>query len=123
MNIDLVLFDLDDVLVDYDHDIRCRTLGKRIGRDVDTVHAALFDSGFEKQADLGLVDADGVARALSQTLDTIVEVEDCVAARAASRRRQTREGAGMVGHHYCSPRALRAHLYQLDLLEHATDAP
>ncbi|MBL8263171.1 MAG: HAD family phosphatase [Xanthomonadaceae bacterium] len=84
MPIDLVLFDLDDVLVDYSHGVRCRTLGERIGRDADAVRAALFDSGLETEADLGRIDPEGVARVLSETLATPVTVDDCVLARAAA---------------------------------------
>lgn len=84
MDIDLVLFDLDDVLVDYSHEVRCRTLGERIGRDAGAVHAALFGSGLETEADLGRIDPEGVARVLSETLATPVTVADCVAARAAA---------------------------------------
>jgi len=82
--IDLVLFDLDDVLVDYDHDVRCRTLGARIGRDAHAVHAALFASGLERRADLGHVDPCGVAATLADTLGVPVGIDDCVAARAAA---------------------------------------
>lgn len=84
MPIDLVLFDLDDVLVDYSHAVRCRTLGERIGRDADAVHAALFESGLEREADLGRIDPEGVARTLSGSLATRVTLADCVAARAAA---------------------------------------
>lgn len=84
MRIDLVLFDLDDVLVDYSHEVRCRTLGERVGRDAASVHDALFGSGLEWEADLGRIDVEGVARTLSTTLGTPVSVTDCVAARAAS---------------------------------------
>jgi HAD superfamily hydrolase (TIGR01509 family) len=84
MGIDLVLFDLDDVLVDYSRAVRCRTLGERIGRDADAVHAALFGSGLETEADLGRIDPEGVARTLSDGLATTVTLADCVAARAAA---------------------------------------
>jgi FMN phosphatase YigB (HAD superfamily) len=84
MGVDLVLFDLDDVLVDYSRAVRCRTLGERIGRDADAVHAALFGSGLETEADLGRIDPEGVARVLSGTLGTPVTLADCVAARAAA---------------------------------------
>lgn len=84
MRIDLVLFDLDDVLVDYSHEVRCRTLGERVGRDAAAVHAALFGSGLENEADLGRVDPEGVARALSDALAAPVTLADCVAARAAA---------------------------------------
>lgn len=84
MGIDLVLFDLDDVLVDYSRAVRCRTLGERIGRDAEGVHAALFGSGLETEADLGRIDPGGVARVLTATLGTPVTLADCVAARAAA---------------------------------------
>lgn len=86
MCLDLVLFDLDDVLVEYSREVRCRTLGARIGRSADAVRAALFDTGLETEADLGRVDPDGVARRLSDALGTTVTVADCVAARAAAMR-------------------------------------
>jgi putative hydrolase of the HAD superfamily len=82
--IDLVLFDLDDVLVDYSREVRCSALGARVGREMMAVHDALFGSGLESRADLGRIDTEGVARALSATLGTPVTVADCVAARAAS---------------------------------------
>lgn len=84
MPIDLVLFDLDDVLVDYDREVRCRTLGARVGRSADAVHAALFASGLETESDLGRIDPAGVARQLSDALGVDISVEDCVAARAAA---------------------------------------
>ena len=84
MRIDLVLFDLDDVLVEYSREVRCRTLGARIGRGADAVHAALFDSGLETEADLGRIDTASVAQRLSGALGVTTTVEDCVAARAAA---------------------------------------
>ena len=84
MGIDLVLFDLDDVLVDYSHEVRCRTLGERIGREADAVRAALFESGLERQADLGRIDPEDVLRVLSETLAAPVTLADCVAARAVA---------------------------------------
>ena len=84
MRIDLVLFDLDDVLVEYSREVRCRTLGARIGREADAVHEALFVSGLENEADLGLVDTAGVAQRLTGSLGVATTVEDCVAARAAA---------------------------------------
>ena len=82
--IDLVLFDLDDVLVDYRREVRCRTLGTRVGRSADAVHAALFASGLETASDLGRIDPAGVARQLSDALGVDISIEDCVAARAAA---------------------------------------
>jgi len=86
LDIDLVLFDLDDVLVDYDREVRCRRLGERIDRDADSVHRALFASGLETEADLGRIDAETQARALGASLGTQVSLADCIDARAASMR-------------------------------------
>ena len=208
MRIDLVLFDLDDVLVAYSHAVRCRVLAERVGSDARTVHAALFESGLETEADLGRIGPEAQARALSAALGLAVRLEDCVAARAASMTPDLRlldmvsalqrrcalailtnngvlirdhfetlcppfapffagrvhcsamygirkpdpevfqrcaaalgvepqrvlfiddksenalgaERAGMIGHHYRQPDALRAHLSHLDLLESVADA-
>lgn len=84
MRIDLALFDLDDVLVAYSREVRCRALGARVGREAGAVHAALFASGLETEADLGRIDPAGVARRLSEALGVATTVEDCVAARAAA---------------------------------------
>ncbi len=84
MSIELVLFDLDDVLVHYDHGTRCRVLGERIDCDAETVHTALFVSGLEHEADLGLIDADTQVRRLAESLQRPVSIADCIAARAAS---------------------------------------
>lgn len=208
MRIELVLFDLDDVLVEYSHAVRCRVLAERVGSDPRAVHAALFESGLETEADLGRIGPEAQARALSAALGLAVDIDDCVAARAASMTPDLRlldmvsalqrrgalailtnngalirdhfdtlcppfapffagrvhcsamygiakpdpevflrcaaalgvapqhvlfiddkpenalgaERAGMIGHHYREPDALRAHLSRLDLLESVADA-
>lgn len=208
MAIGLVLFDLDDVLVEYSHEVRCRVLAERVGSDAPAIHRALFESGLETEADLGRINADAQARALAAALGMAVDLEDCVSARAASMRPDLRllgtvsalqqrcalailtnngflvrdhfatlcppfapffagrvhcsamygigkpdpdifrrcaaalgatpqralfiddkpenaagaERAGMIGHHYREPDALRAHLSRLNLLEPVADA-
>jgi glucose-1-phosphatase len=82
--IEWVLFDLDDVLVEYRHNIRCRALGARLGRDADAIHRELFLSGLETEADMGLIDADTQALRLGKALGTEVRVKDCIDARAIS---------------------------------------
>jgi putative hydrolase of the HAD superfamily len=84
MTIELLLFDLDDVLVEYRQSVRCRALGARLNRDADAIHRALFESGLEAEADLGRIDAETQARRLGEALDAHVEVEDCIVARAVS---------------------------------------
>jgi putative hydrolase of the HAD superfamily len=83
---DVVLFDLDGVLAHYDHAPRLETLARRCGASVAAVSAALFESGLERDADLGLHDAQGQVDELARRLGVAVTLEDCVAARRASMR-------------------------------------
>ncbi|GAB2663926.1 HAD family hydrolase [Arenimonas aestuarii] len=80
----LVLFDLDGVLVHYEHAPRVRVLAERIGARPEAVSAALFDSGLERDADLGRTDTEGLLATLSTDLGVPVGLEDCIAARAAA---------------------------------------
>lgn len=79
-----VLFDLDGVLVQYDHATRLRLLAARSDTAEADVEVALFDSGLERDADLGRYDAEQQANELSLRLGATVTLADCVAARAAS---------------------------------------
>jgi HAD superfamily hydrolase (TIGR01509 family) len=80
----LVLFDLDGVLVHYDHGPRLRMLAERSGASFEAVATELFDSGLERAADLGDYDAEGQMQELSRRLGRPVSVQDGIAARAAS---------------------------------------
>ncbi len=82
----VVLFDLDGVLAHYDHAPRLRLLAQRCGAGVEAVSQALFESGLEHDADLGLHDAQGQVDELARRLGVPVSLEDCVAARRASMR-------------------------------------
>lgn len=80
----LVLFDLDGVLAHYEHAPRLRVLAERTGASEAAVAGALFESGLEREADLGRIDTDGVLATLAERLGTTVTLEDCLAARAAA---------------------------------------
>jgi putative hydrolase of the HAD superfamily len=80
----LVLFDLDDVLVGYDHATRLATLAERTGTTPRLAHRALFTDGVEKAADQGELDIAGTLAALSQALGATVTLEDWIAARASA---------------------------------------
>lgn len=54
----LLLLDMDDVLVDYSHTIRCRALAEMTGATEKYVHEAVFDSGLESKSDRGEFDLD-----------------------------------------------------------------
>lgn len=53
MNVDIVIFDLDDVLCRYDLGARLRALARLSGKTPRDIRAALWDSGFEDAADSG----------------------------------------------------------------------
>jgi len=82
----LILFDLDEVLVDYDHRARLELLAARSGSTCEQVHAALIDSGLEHESDLGDWLPESYAHELSRRLAAPVSLKDCVDARAASMR-------------------------------------
>jgi glucose-1-phosphatase len=54
----LLLLDLDDVLVDYNHAIRCRSLAEVTGASEKYVLDAVFASGLEARSDRGEFDLD-----------------------------------------------------------------
>ncbi|WP_140909229.1 HAD family hydrolase [Cognatiluteimonas lumbrici] len=80
----VVLFDLDGVLAHYAHAPRLRHLAQHCGCRDDEVHAALFESGLENDADLGLYDDGAQVEELARRLGRPVTLEACVEARRAS---------------------------------------
>ena len=80
----VVLFDLDGVLARYDHGSRLQVLAQRCGVRVEDVARALFDSGLERDADLGLHDAEGQVAEFARRLGVAVSLVDCVDARRAA---------------------------------------
>ena len=86
MNYELVLFDLDEVLVDYDEVARLHLLAERSGATPRRVYEALVLSGFEDEADRGLWPAETYANELSRRLAATVTLQDCIDARRASMK-------------------------------------
>lgn len=80
----VVLFDLDGVLAHYAHAPRMALLARRAGASEAEVARALFDSGLERDADLGLYDADGQVAEFAERLGRPVTLDDCVDARGAA---------------------------------------
>lgn len=80
----VVLFDLDGVLAHYAHAPRMALLAQRSGASEAEVSQALFASGLERDADLGLYDADGQAAEFAARLGRPVTLDDCVDARCAA---------------------------------------
>jgi putative hydrolase of the HAD superfamily len=85
----VVLFDLDGVLAHYSHASRLAHLAHCSGRTVDEVAQALFGSGLEHDADLGLHDAAGQVAEFSRRLQAPVGLDDCIEARRLSMQADT----------------------------------
>lgn len=83
MAVDCLLLDVDGVLVRYARHLRVRHLAAACGCSAATVHAALFDSGLDREHDSGLDSAVYLAR-LGQALGTPVSAAQWQAARIAA---------------------------------------
>lgn len=81
-----VLFDLDDVLADYDRSVRVGHLAHAIGCPAEDVQAAIYGSGIEDAADGGMLTAETYLDALSTHLGRTVTLEAWTAARRAATR-------------------------------------
>jgi putative hydrolase of the HAD superfamily len=80
--IELVIFDMDNVLVDYDLDRRLRYLSSLTGRTVETIHAAIWGSDFERAAEAGAyVTGEDYLRAFNERLGFVLTREQWIAAR------------------------------------------
>jgi putative hydrolase of the HAD superfamily len=81
-----VLFDLDEVLADYDRQVRVGHLARAIGSTSQAVHAAIYASGIEDAADRGELAPQAYLDALGAHLGRPVSTEAWTAARRAATR-------------------------------------
>lgn len=82
----LVLFDMDDVLCDYDRPARAAHFARLAGRTTDEVLAAIWHSGFETLADRGEIDDDTYVRGCGERLDARLTLDDWVESRRLGTR-------------------------------------
>ena len=81
----LVIFDMDDVLCHYDLGRRLRALSQITGKTPRDIRAAIWDSGFEEDADSGgYPDADVYLAEFSQRIGHPVSRSEWIAARRES---------------------------------------
>jgi putative hydrolase of the HAD superfamily len=76
-----VLFDLDEVLADYDRSVRVSHLAHAIGRTPEAVQEAIYGSGIEDAADSGMLTGETYLDALSTHLGCAVTLDAWTAAR------------------------------------------
>lgn len=82
----LLLLDLDEVLVDYSHERRCRALAVTAGVEPSLIHRAVFSSGLEKRCDQGEFEIDEYMDRLRTDWGLDIPVDAFIAARCASTR-------------------------------------
>jgi glucose-1-phosphatase len=81
----LVIFDMDDVLCHYDLGRRLRALSQISGKTPRDIRAAIWDSGFEEDADSGgYPDADVYLAEFSQRMGHPISRSEWIAARRES---------------------------------------
>ncbi|MFT3807629.1 HAD-IA family hydrolase [Arenimonas sp.] len=88
----LLLLDLDDVLVEYSHAIRCRVLAQASGASEEQVHRAVFASGLEARSDRGEFDLDAYLDLLRSEWGLDIPASEFLSAR----RQSTRARPGML---------------------------
>lgn len=76
-----VVFDMDDVLCHYRIERRLALLASWSGRSPDAIHAAIWRSGFEDEAERGLVSADDYLKGFGERMGYPLSAEQWVEAR------------------------------------------
>jgi glucose-1-phosphatase len=82
--IKLVLFDMDNVLCDYDRAKRVASLAKVAGTTSGSVHKAIWDSGFELLGDSGTLDAADYLRGFGDRIGYPLSLDEWIEARRRS---------------------------------------
>ena len=84
--IKLVLFDMDNVLCDYDRSKRVARLAELAGSTDEFVHQAIWGSGFELLGDSGTLDAVDYLRGFGERIGYPLSLDQWVEARRCSMR-------------------------------------
>ncbi|MGH8109755.1 MAG: HAD-IA family hydrolase [Arenimonas sp.] len=82
----LLLLDLDEVMVDYSHTIRCRVLAELTGATQQYVNDAVFASGLESKSDRGEFDLDTYMDLLRTEWGLSIPGDAFIAARKQATR-------------------------------------
>ena len=82
--IKVVVFDLDGVLCQYRIERRLALLASWSGRSADAIHAAIWRSGFEDDAERGLISADEYLKGFGERMGYALTAEQWVEARKAA---------------------------------------
>ena len=83
MSIKLIIFDMDDVLCKYDLGARLRSLSRLSGQTPRDIRAAIWDSGFEDEADAGKIPVENYLHQFGTRLGYPISEDEWVEARKA----------------------------------------
>ena len=83
-NLAAVVFDMDDVLCDYQFEVRLRGLAALSGLSADEVETRIWTSGFDEDGDRGKYDADQYLTEFNRRLDTNMTAAQWMAVRKES---------------------------------------
>jgi putative hydrolase of the HAD superfamily len=83
----VVVFDLDEVLCDYDFALRLGRLSELCGLEPAEIEARIWTSGFDEAADQGRYDLEEYCRLTCEKLEADISYEALLSARIASMRR------------------------------------
>jgi glucose-1-phosphatase len=84
--ITLVLFDMDNVLCEYDRGKRVACLAELAGSTSEFVYKAIWESGFESLGDSGALDAQGYLRGFGERIGYPLSLDEWVEARRCSMK-------------------------------------
>ncbi|WFU42250.1 HAD family phosphatase [Bradyrhizobium sp. CB82] len=84
--IEFVLFDMDNVLCDYDRGKRVAYLAELAGVSSERVHKAIWDSGFELLGDSGALDGPDYLRGFGERIGYPLSLDEWVEARRRSMK-------------------------------------
>jgi putative hydrolase of the HAD superfamily len=84
--IKLVLFDMDNVLCDYDRGKRVACLAELAGTTSDAVHKAIWETGFELLGDSGALGASDYLRGFGERIGYPLSLDEWVEARRRSMK-------------------------------------
>lgn len=84
--IKLVLFDMDNVLCEYDRGKRVACLAELAGSTGEFVYKAIWESGFESLGDSGTLDAEGYLRGFGERIGYSLSLDEWVEARRCSMK-------------------------------------
>jgi len=84
MPLDLVIFDMDQVLCRYDRPLRLRRLAALSEHTPEEIFAAIWQSGFEASSEAGAIDAEAYLRGFGERMGYPLSRSQWVAARRVS---------------------------------------